>query len=404
MKALQFNVNVPKFLIIQVLRPISGSFCYRGPFSTVKLVDMPEPTLPSQEWVKLKTKLCGVCGSDINLLFLKDSPTASPFTSFPCVPGHEICGKVVETGREVENCKIGDLVAVVPSLNCYTRAIKPVCRSCAAGLTANCENFAEGAFSPGMFIGICKDINGGFAEYVVAHKSQVYRVPTGVSPESAALVEPLAVGLQAVLDNRPNDGDKVLVIGGGVIGAMVVKCMRALGSGCDITVVEPSLFAAEYVKQCGANRTIKGGIIDAAVEIAGGRAYQPMLGERVVMGGFDKVYDTVGHADTLNMALRVTATNSMLSVIGIGKEVKLDLTTLWLKLQTVKGCYGYRYNNINGGRKHAYEMALDLISSKKIQVDDMLTHKFPLEQYRELIEVNVKKDANRAMKTAISFE
>jgi Threonine dehydrogenase and related Zn-dependent dehydrogenases len=104
------------------------------------------------------------------------------------------------------------------------------------------------------------------------------------------------------------------------------------------------------------------------------------------------------------MALRVTATNGTLSVIGIGKEVKLDLTTLWLKLQTVKGCYGYRYNDINGGRKHAYEMALDLISSKKIQVDDMLTHKFPLTQYRELIEVNVKKDVNRAMKTAISFE
>jgi Threonine dehydrogenase and related Zn-dependent dehydrogenases len=404
MKALQFNVNVPKFLIIQALRPISGSFCYRGPFSTVKLVDMPEPTLPSQEWVKIKTKLCGVCGSDINLLFLKDSPTASPFTSFPCVPGHEICGEIVETGREVENCKTGDLVAIVPSLNCFTRAIKPVCRSCAAGLTANCENFAEGAFSPGMFIGICKDINGGFAEYVVAHKSQVYLVPAGVSPESAALVEPLAVGLQAVLDNRPKDSDKVLVIGGGVIGAMVVKCMRALDSGCDMTVVEPSAFAAEYVKKCGANRTIKGGIIDAAVEIAGGRAYQPMLGQRVVMGGFDKVYDTVGHADTLNMALRVTATNGTLSVIGIGKEVKLDLTTLWLKLQTVKGCYGYRYNDINGGRKHAYEMALDLISSKKIQVDDMLTHKFPLTQYRELIEVNVKKDVNRAMKTAISFE
>jgi (R,R)-butanediol dehydrogenase/meso-butanediol dehydrogenase/diacetyl reductase len=404
MKALQFNVNVPKFLIIQVLRPISGSFCYRGPFSTVKLVDMPEPTLPSPEWVKIKTKLCGVCGSDINLLFLKDSPTASPFTSFPCVPGHEICGEIVETGREVENCKTGDLVAIVPSLNCFTRAIKPVCRSCAAGLTANCENFAEGAFSPGMFIGICKDINGGFAEYVVAHKSQVYLVPAGVSPESAALVEPLAVGLQAVLDNRPKDSDKVLVIGGGVIGAMVVKCMRALDSGCDMTVVEPSAFAAEYVQKCGANRTIKGGIIDAAVEIAGGRAYQPMLGQRVVMGGFDKVYDTVGHADTLNMALRVTATNGTLSVIGIGKEVKLDLTTLWLKLQTVKGCYGYRYNDINGGRKHAYEMALDLISSKKIQVDDMLTHKFPLTQYRELIEVNVKKDVNRAMKTAISFE
>jgi len=404
MKALQFNANVPKFLIIQALRPISGSFCYRGPFSTVKLIDMPEPTLPSPEWVKIKTKLCGVCGSDINLLFLKDSPTASPFTSFPCVPGHEICGEIVETGREVGNCKTGDLVAVVPALNCHTRAISPICRSCAAGITANCENFAEGAFSPGMFIGICKDINGGFAEYIVAHKSQVYVVPAGVSPESAALVEPLSVGLQVVLDNRPEDTDKVLVIGGGVIGTMVVKCMRALDSGCDITVVEPSAFAAEYVKQCGANRTIKDGIIDAAMEIAGGRAYQPLLGQRVVMGGFDKVYDTVGHTDTLNMALRVTATNGTLSVIGIGKEVKLDLTPLWLKLQTVKGCYGYRYNNIAGARKHAFEMALDLISSKKTQVDDMLTHKFPLEKYRELIDVNVNKDVNRAMKTAVSFE
>jgi threonine dehydrogenase-like Zn-dependent dehydrogenase len=404
MKALQFNVNVPKFLVIQALRLISGSFCYRGPFSTVKLVDIPEPKLPSPEWVKIKTKLCGVCGSDINLIFLKDSPTASPFTSFPCVPGHEFCGAIVETGMKVDNCKTGDLVTVVPALNCHTRAISPICRSCAAGLTANCDNFAEGAFSPGMFIGICKDINGGFAEYVVAHKSQVYVIPAGVSPESAALIEPLAVGLQAVLDNRPEDTDKVLVIGGGVIGAMVVKCMRALDSGCDITVVEPSAFAAEHVKKCGANRTIKGGIIDAAVEIAGGRAYKPLLGERVVMGGFDKVYDTVGHADTLNMALRVTTTNGTLSVIGIGKEVKLDLTTLWLKLQTVKGCYGYRYNNIAGVRKHTFEMAIDLISSKKIQVEDMLTHKFPLEKYRELIEVNVKKDANRAMKTAVSFE
>lgn len=404
MKALQFNVNVLKFLIIQALRPISGSFCYRGPFSTVKLVDIPEPTLPTPEWVKIKIKLCGVCGSDINLLFLKDSPTASPFTSFPCVPGHEFCGKVVETGKKVDNCKTGDLVTVVPALNCHTRAISPICRSCAAGSTANCDNFAEGTFSPGMFIGICKDINGGFAEYVVAHKSQVYVVPAGVSPESATLIEPLAVGLQAVLDNRPENTDKVLVIGGGVIGAMVVKCMRALDSGCDITVVEPSAFAAEHVKKCGANRTIKGGIIDAAVEIAGGRSYQPLLGERVVMGGFDKVYDTVGHADTLNMALRVMATKGTLSVIGIGKEVKLDLTTLWLKLQTVKGCYGYRYNNIAGVKKHTFEMAIDLISSKKIQVEDMLTHKFPLEKYRELIEVNVNKDVNRAMKTAVSFD
>ena len=404
MKALLLNLDPLRFVALNALRPLSNKFCYRGPFSTVKLADIPEPSLPSPQWVKIKTRLCGLCGSDINLMLMKDSPSAMPFTSFPCVPGHEFSGEVVETGAQVKKVKKGDLVTAVPELNCLTRGIKPVCRSCASDSKANCENYAEGAISPGMFVGICKDINGGFAEYVVVHESQVHVAPAGVTPESASLAEPLAVGLQAVLDNRPADTDKVLVIGGGVIGAMVVKSMRGLDIGCDITVVEPSTFAAQYVKKCGANRTIRGGIIEAAVEIAGGRAYKPVLGERVVMGGFDKVYDTVGNADTLNKALRVTATKGMLSVIGIGREVKLDLTTLWLKVQTIKGCYGYRYNNVAGTQKHAFEIALDLIASKKIQVDDMLTHKFPLEKYREMIEVNLSKEANRAIKTAICFD
>ncbi len=404
MKALLLNLDPIRFVALQILRPISVRFCYSGPFSTLKLADIPEPKLPSPEWVKIKTRLCGVCGSDINLIFMKDSPTAMPFTSFPCVPGHEFCGNVVETGSGMKNLKIGDLVTVIPALNCDTRGIRPVCRSCAMGIPGNCENFAEGAFAPGMFIGICRDINGGFAEYVVAHKSQICRVPAGVSPESAALTEPLAVGLQAVLDNMPGRGDKVLVIGGGVIGAMVIKSIRALSGRCDITVAEPSKFAAGYAKKSGADRIIGGGLIEAAVDIADGRAYKPILGERIVMGGFDRIFDTVGNRNTINKALRILATNGTLSIIGIGKEAKLDLTPLWLKLQTIRGCYGYRYNTVKGGRKHAFEMALDLIAKKKIRVHDMLTHKFRLPDYRNMIEANLDKNASRAIKTAVSFE
>jgi (R,R)-butanediol dehydrogenase/meso-butanediol dehydrogenase/diacetyl reductase len=404
MKALMLNLDPLHFVALNLLRPISAKFCYSGPFATVRLTDIPEPKLPTQEWVKIRTRLCGLCGSDLNLLMMKDSPTAMPFTSFPCVPGHEFCGDVIETGRDVKTVKIGDLVTVVPMLNCDTRGIKPVCRSCAAGIPGSCENSAEGAFAPGMFIGICRDINGGFAEFVVAHKSQLCRVPSGVSPESAALTEPLAVGLQAVLDNMPVNRDRVLVIGGGVIGAMVVKSIRALGSSCDITVIEPSPFAAGYAKKSGADRTIRGGIIEAAVDIAGGRAYKPVLGERIVMGGFDRIFDTVGHQDTLNRSLRVLAAGGILSMIGIGKEVKLDLTPLWLKLQTVKGCFGYHYNTVKGVRKQGFEMALDLIAKRKVRVDDMLTHTFRIEDFQKMIEVNLNKTKNNAMKTAVSFK
>jgi (R,R)-butanediol dehydrogenase / meso-butanediol dehydrogenase / diacetyl reductase len=404
MKALLLNLDPLRFVALHALRPLSNKFCYRGPFSTIKFAEIPEPSLPSPEWVKIKTRPCGVCGSDINLMFMKDSPTAMPFTSFPCVPGHEFCGDVVEVGSDVKNVKKGDLVTAVPSLNCETRGIKPVCRSCAAGVPGNCENFAEGALAPGMFIGICRDAGGGFAEYLVAHKSQVYRVPAGVSPESAALTEPLAVGLQAVLDNFPAKGERVLVVGGGVIGAMVIKSIRALGGSCDLTALEPSPFAAEYAMKSGADRTTASSIIDAGVNIAGGRAYKPVLGGPVVMGGFDRIFDTVGSRDTLTGSMRVLATNGTISLLGIGKEMKLDLTTLWLKLQTIRGCYGYRFNDVKGGRKQAFEMALDLIAKKKVRVDDMLTHRFRIEDYRAMIEVNVNKARHKAMKTAVSFE
>lgn len=404
MKALLLNVNIPRFLALRLLRPVSPRFCYEGPFSTIRLVDIPQPSLPSPQWVKIKTRLCGFCGSDLSLILVKDSPTASPFTSFPCVPGHEVCGWVVETGAEVEGLGEGDFVTIAPMLNCTTRGIDPECRSCREGRPASCENFAQGGFSPGMFAGLCRDINGGFAPYLVAHRSQVYRVPSRVSPEAATLTEPLAVALQAVLDNLPSNQEKVLVIGGGVIGSLVVKVIRALDIRCDITVVEPSPFHGGYIKNCGADRVINGGIMDAAVNITGAASYKPLLGEKLLMGGFDRTYDIVAHGATLNTALRVTVAGGTISVVGIGKDVKLDLTPLWLKIQTIKGSYAYGYNETREGPKQAFQMALEMMACGRIHVDDMLTHKFPLRDYRKMIAVNRDKTAHKAIKTAVSFE
>ena len=70
----------------------------------------------------------------------------------------------------------------------------------------------------------------------------------------------------------------------------------------------------------------------------------------------------------------------------------------------VKGCYGYGYNETAEGPKQAFQMALEMIGDNKIQVEDMLTHKFPLKDYRKMIEVNMNKTANRAIKTAVTFE
>jgi len=121
------------------------------------------------------------------------------------------------------------------------------------------------------------------------------------------------------------------------------------------------------------------------------------------MGGFNRIFDTVGSRATLTGSMRALATNGVISLLGIGKEMKLDLTTLWLKLQTIRGCYGYRLNDVKAGKRQAFEMALDLIAKKKVRVDDMLTHRFRIEEYRTMIEVNMDKAKHKAMKTAVSF-
>lgn len=406
MRALQLNISPMTFIAGKVSAAFFGkSSYYRGPGKTVKLVDIPEPSLPASDWVKIKTQACGFCGSDLNLIMLHDSPSAQPFTSFPCVIGHEFVGEIVETGSQVETFSPGDRVVVNPVLSCRPRGITPVCPSCRSDREGNCEHVAEGRFSPGMFLGICKDLNGGFAPYVVAHQSQLFHVPEALSSDAAVMTEPVSVALQTVFDNSPAGNEKVLIIGGGVIGNLVIQCLRTLAPGCRISVVEPAPFAAELAVACGADDVISpAGLLTKTAEITGARLYKPLIGRPVPMGGFDRVYDTVGASATLNLSMRVLKAMGTLSVVGIGGDVKLDLTPLWLKLQTIKGVYAYGRVDDGSSRRHVFEMAMDMMLHKRITAEQLVTHRFRLEDYRHMIEVNMNKGRHKAMKTIVDFD
>lgn len=405
MKALQFNVNTLKFIAAKTLKLFFGNrVFFKGPLKTVKLVDIPDPELPAGDWVKIETIYCGFCGSDLNLMLLHDSPTASPFTSFPCVIGHEIVGKIIDKGQGVNGFDLGDIVAINPILGCAARGIKPACPSCIAGRPGNCENLAEGNLAPGMFTGINSSVNGGFAPYLVAHQSQLFKIPTGLSMESAAMTEPLAVALQTVFDNMPEPEDRVLIIGGGVIGNLIIQSIRALVPECRISVIEPSSFAIELAIKMGVREAISlDKIYEESVGITGAKAYKPLLGSKILMGGFNRIYDSVGSTSTLNMSLRLLAAFGTLSVVGIGNEVKLDLTPLWLKLQTVKGVYSYGMVSHEGAHRHVFDVALEFMAAGKIDADALVTHKFQLDDYLEMVAVNMNKGQHKAVKTLVSF-
>lgn len=404
MKALQFSVTVPQWLALKALGAFSRRLYYRGPLATARLVERDEPGLPGPDWVRVRTHFCGFCASDLNLLMLHDSPTASPFTSFPAVMGHEVSGEIAEIGGAVKELKQGDRVTVCPALSCVQRGIDPVCRPCSRGEFAACENTAEGRIAPGMFTGINRDTGGGFAPSFVAHESQCFKLPLAVSSKAGALIEPLSVGLRTVTTNPPQPGEDVLIIGGGVIGCMIVQALRALKYDCRITVAERSQFAADFCREMGADRTPVGGDLFAhTAEVTGARRYKPLIGADILMGGFNRIYDTVGSSATLNASLRCLAGGGILSQVGIGGNVRLDLTPLWLKKQTIVGVYGCGFAAYKGETRHMFDIAIDLTREGLVDLERMVTHTFALGEFGHMIEVNLNKEANRALKTVVSF-
>jgi (R,R)-butanediol dehydrogenase / meso-butanediol dehydrogenase / diacetyl reductase len=406
MKALQFNVTPPKFIAAKSIRPIFGNkVFFKGPFKTTRLVEIPEPAVPKGLWVKLKTIFCGFCGSDLNLMMLHDSPTASPFTSFPCIVGHEAVGRIVEKGPEVTQFEIGDVVTVNPGLGCTVRGLSDQCAVCAAGRSLNCENSTKGGLPPGMFTGLNSGVTGGFAPFILAHESQLFKVPDALAMEAAAMTEPLAVALQTVFDNSPAPSDKVLVIGGGVIGNLVIQAVRTLCPGAAIALIEPAAHAANLAKDLGHADIIPfKAVYQTAAEFTGATLYQPQLGRPVLMGGFDRIYDTVGNSATLNMGLRILGPFGTLSLVGIGSDVKLDLTPLWLKLQNIKGVYGYGRVNYQGETRHVFDLAMEFMNKGKIRTAPLVTHRFRLEDYMQMIEVNLNKARHGAVKTLVRFD
>ncbi len=399
MKALQFNVTVPQWIALKSIGVFSERVFYKSPIGTLKLVEIPAPEPINNNWAIVKTRYCGFCGSDFNLILLHDSPMASPFTSFPCIIGHEVCGTIEEPGNT--GFKKGQRVVINPMLSCAVRQL-PLCPSCQKGRPANCENFANGTIAPGMFTGICKDINGGFAEYLPAHSAQLFAIPDTISDKMAVLVEPFSVALQAIYDNMPHNSDTICIIGCGVIGLMLIRALRALNCKAKVAVIEPSKFHRQKALSYGADDVLQGDLLKHAALYTDGKVYTPMFGPKIMQGGFDRVFDTVGSTKTFSLAINIARAGGQISLVGITNKLSYDPTPLWLKLLTIKSVYGYGFIREGSKTKHIFEKSLELMK-KMPDIETMVTHTFSIEQYKEMIEVNQSKGLYKAIKTAVVF-
>jgi len=406
MKALSFIVSVPRYILGKALGPLFPSI-FVGPLSMLRYGDVPEPALPGPEWVRVRTRYAGICSSDIHQIHLDDSPYVTPFASPSFICGHENVGVIEEAGPQAGDFHVGERVIVDPVLACPARGIEPPCRHCWDGEYPRCENFAEGNLPPGLIIGACAATGGTWSESFVAHRFQIFRVPAGVSDENAAVLDSFCSALHPVMRAFPRDDETVLVLGAGVIGISVVAALRTLGSRAHIIVMARYPFQGEAAQHHGADQVIytrEADAYQAFAEAVGAKLYRPMLGKRVLAGGADVVFECVGTDDTIDDALRFTRPGGRMVLIGLaGTTRKVDWTPLWFKELTVIGTQSSSTEEYQGKRVRCYQLTLDWMAEGKLDLSPLLTHTFPLDDYRRAIAETSHKGRHRVIKSAFRF-
>ncbi len=408
MKALQFLGAIPRY----VFSMAAGTFtrkAYYSPLSNIVLREVDEPKLLSENWVRVRTVYSGICGSDLNLILLRDSPSSSPFVSFPLTLGHENCGYVTEVGQNVTNIKVGDRVVVDPLLSCAAREISEPCRFCRSGDFSLCENFRNGIASPGFAIGYCRDTGGGWSESFVAHKSQVIKLPDNVSFEEAALIDAFCSALHPVMRNYPKDDDTCLVMGAGVIGLSVVAGLRALGSSTKIVVVAKYPHQAELAASYGADKVVclkeENDYFQALAGTLDGELLKPIIGKRIIEGGADIVFECVGSTTSIDDSLRFARAGGKMVLVGLASFPKgVDWTPIWLNEVMVKGSFWCGGETYLGKDTTTYKVAVDLLAERKISLERLLTHKFRIEDYQGAIEANLDKSRTGLIKSVFSLD
>lgn len=402
MRAIYVDKHIPRVLLTKAITPLWPGFVWT-PFSAARAAEFPDPPLPGPRWLRVRNLACGICASDLSLLFVHADPSIAP-AALPGLSrfwlGHETVSIVTEVGAGVTRFRPGDRVLMdthFAGANCETLELEPKCRYCAQGDYHFCVNKSE----PGP-----RGIGGGFGDAYITHESAVYPAPPDLDRDQALLVEPLSIAVHAVMRFPPQAGDKVLVIGAGIIGLLVTMVVHALAPQAEITVLARHPHQQQMAEKLGARRILSRAEYGAVAQITGGKHFSAPLNRGVVIGGFDVIYDCVADPRTTNDALRWVRAGGTVVMIGahMAPMPRIDLTPVWYHHVNLVGSYGHGMNEWNGERKHTYEWVFDLFRAGRLDIEGLITHRFPLREYKEAIRVASAKGKHRAIKVVLEQE
>jgi threonine dehydrogenase-like Zn-dependent dehydrogenase len=376
-KALVFERSVARYAAAAVagrLRPGAGARI--GPLS---LQDVPEPVPPRPDWVRVRPRLSGICGSDLATIDGTSSRYFEPIVSFPFVPGHEVVGELDD----------GTRVVLEPVLGCAARGIEPPCHACATGRTGNCERVAFGHLAPGLQTGFCSDTGGGWSLALVAHPSQLHPVPDDFDDTDAVMVEPTACAVHAVLGAGVGEGETVVVLGAGTLGLLAVTALRQLCLPGTIVVAAKHPSQRRWALELGADVVAEPAELTRAVR----RVTGSLVAGEVLTGGAHVVVDCVGSADSISAALAVARPRARVALVGMPGRVGVDLTPLWHKEIALVGAYAY---GAEPGGRRTFEIAFEVVRTARL--GRLVSATYPLDRYREALEHAANAGSRGAVK------
>lgn len=325
---------------------------YHGP-RNVKLESRQIP-VPKAGEVLIKTRAVSICGSDLGAYRL---PEVSERWAPPIVLGHEFSGDIAALGEGVTGLKVGQRVAANPILYCGE------CYYCKRGMINLCNNRHSLGTSIG---GVSTD--GALQEYFTIRQQAVIPLDDRVTYEQGALLEPLAVCLCAARNGSFGKGERVAVIGAGPIGLMIVKFLKALGTG---TVIVSDILdeRLKFAKKYGADKTINAkdeSVPDNVLKLTDGI-------------GVDRVIIAAATPTVIEDSFKMVRNGGKIVLVAlIHNDIHIDPMQIVGRGISIIGSYMFTTEQKD---------VMELIATKQVHVDDIITSKYTLEESEKLFDM-----------------
>jgi len=300
---------------------------------TVVTSSIPVPILDADQ-VLVRVAAVGVCGSDVH--YYEHGRIGPYVVESPLILGHELSGRIEAVGDAIDPRRVGDRVAVEPQRPCR------VCIQCKSGRYNLCPDMKFFATPP---------VDGAFAELIAIQSDFAHTIPDSVSFEAAALMEPLSVGIWACQRAQVRTGSRVLIAGAGPIGVIACQTARAFGAS-EIIVSDVDAARRQFALAHGATR-----VLDPREESVDGLEV-------------DAFIDASGVPQAVQSGILAVRPAGCVILVGLGND-DLELPVSYIQNREIWLSGVFRYAN-------TWPLAIDLVASGRVNLDVLVTGKFPL--------------------------